>query len=454
METIIKSSMESISFLTNFYETQSQYIIRKTKKELKTHQLGFLLDMYLTILGTGTEDDKKTNMFKNLELLAKSYIEIEEIKEEVISFKFIDQKVRDKIDIAVSSENYRKSAVMPVMHIENTIIMLITRFEEFISHFIRYIYIKYPQKYLNDKTICFSELLESNTKSDINIDLIREKIVDREVDAIMRKSYECWFDFFKEHNLNLNFLQKEMVFLKEIYATRNILVHNSGFVNDQYLLNVQNSIYKLGERVRISDDFVKRSFECIKTIILCVMLEAIRLDKREKDSVSKAIFDYAYQELSLNNYHCCETVFCALQNSQFTNELYKQMSKVNYWLSKSELYGLESIRTEIENYDISALDQTFVFAKHLLLCQYGEATTVLEEIIEMQKTPLSQFESWPLFRKYKETCEYKDFKDRHPDLTTLASFELNDEASISNEETNKSVNAELNDIKGNSNDQL
>ena len=84
----------------------------------------------------------------------------------------------------------------------------------------------------------------------------------------MRKSYTVWFDIFKEHKMNLDNCKEECEFLKELYATRNILVHNCGIVNEQYLKNVTASKYKFGEKIKLDDNFVKKAFECVKTIML------------------------------------------------------------------------------------------------------------------------------------------------------------------------------------------
>ena len=441
MDYILRKSMDDIGCLIHFYETQKTYIDRKSKNGMKENRLGFLLEFYLNIMANGTDEDKNRETFKNLEKLARKYIEVKDVKDNTVIYAFKDSKSVQKIDVYLTSRNYNKFAQMSTIHSNNTITMLITKFEDFISDFIKYLYLKYPKKYLDNQTICFSEISQSN------ISEIREKIIDREIDEMMRKSYAEWFNLFAEHNINLECCKEECDFLCEIYATRNIIIHNSGFVNEQYLKNVKSTDYKFGEKVKINDDFIKKSFECIKTIMLCVMIEGLRLEKEKKDENAETIFNFAFGELSSNNYNCSKTVFKALYDSCFTNEINKQMSRVNYWIAKIELYGLDSVKTEIENFDVTALEKIFLMAKNILLCKYVEATEVLVELCENKKIASLELEEWPLFKKYKHTIEYKEFKRLHPELVSTASLEIDNETSMSDFETTNNVRAELNDIK-------
>ena len=178
------------------------------------------------------------------------------------------------------------------------------------------------------------------------------------------------------------------------------------------------------------------------------MIEGIRLEKEMKENLSQLVFNYTFDELSSKNYNCCKTVFNALYNSPFTDEMHKQMSRVNCWIARIELNGLNSVKSEIENFDITALDKSFLLAKNILLCKYKEATDVIEELCEKKELTSLEIENWPLFNKYRNTNEYKEFKKSHPELVSVASIELDNETSISDTETTKNVKAELKDIKG------
>lgn len=59
---------------------------------------------------------------------------------------------------------------MPRIHNENTLIMLIVRFEEFLANFFCLLYNFYPEKYIDKQQITFSEI------RDISVDEVRRKL--------------------------------------------------------------------------------------------------------------------------------------------------------------------------------------------------------------------------------------------------------------------------------------
>lgn len=436
MDFILIKTLESISFLKHFYETQKDYINRKSKTGMKENQTGFLLDVYLNVLVHGSDEEKERSTFKNLETFAKKHIEIIETKDATVTFS-----TKTKIEsVSDTSKKYRKFQAMPAIHIDNTVVMLITRFEEFIADYIRYIFIKYPQKYLDKQTICFSEITETNYTD------IKEKILNREIDEIMRKSYTVWFDLFKEHKMNVDCCSCEYDFLTELYATRNIIVHNRGIVNEQYLKNVKTSKYVLGEKIYIDNSYILKAFECIKTIILCIYIEGIRLDKQNADKHIQLAFNSAFDELSMKNFNTSKTVFYSLYKSDFSDEITRYMSKVNCWIAQIELNGLSEVKTEIENFDVSALNISFLLAKNILLLKFKEATNVIEEMYQKKELTSLEIEKWPLFFKYRESEEYNKFKLEHPELMNVGTVETDSEETIANNETTKNVKSELKDI--------
>jgi hypothetical protein len=89
-----------------------------------------------------------------------------------------------------------------------------------------------------------------------------------------------------------------------------------------------------------------------------------------------------------------------------------EMRKVNYWISMKNLYGLESIKKEIEEYDVSAMEGQFKVAKACLLNEFKEINSLLEQYINTQIQPQS-IEDWPLFIQYRKSSEYRNFKKTH-----------------------------------------
>lgn len=434
---LINKSIQSIDSLKHFYEAQKKYINQKSQKGMKENKMGYLADFYFNVLTHGTEEEKSHPTIVNLKEALDKHIDILEVTDRGVRYSITSDNPELFTNIKKSSKEYRKYHEMPIIHGNNTLIMLITKFEEFIADVITYIYEKYPNKYLNHQTITFFEI-ESN-----GVDTIKNIIVDREVDHIMRDSYMEWFALLADHKINLCCCSKELETLKELYARRNILVHNSGEVNDIYIKNVPNTSFELGDKLYAGDQYLRKAFETIKTIIYCIMIEAIKLDKKQKSMYVDNIFLNAFEELVAGNYHTCETVFSCIYNSGYTDEETKQMARINYWIAKIENEGLNSVRNEVQAFDVSALEKKFILAKVVLLEEYSRANGLIEELCNKGELDTYAVEEWPLFKGYRKTQEYQIFKNSHPELFDILTSDTQLENSLQDKETTKNVKAEL-----------
>ena len=442
MKYILFNSLQNIESLRHFYDAQKNYILNKAKQGMKENRMGMLTDYYFYMLANGTDDERNQQTFQNLQNKIEQHITIQEKTDKGITYIIKDKNPKPFQNISKAAIDYYKYAEMPLMHCNNTLVMLITKFEEFISDFIKFLYLKYPKRYLDSQAVTFSDIMESG------IEGIRDLIVDREVDGLMRESYTKWFKLFEDHNIKLEHCKKELTTLRELYARRNIIVHNSGKVNTDYLKLVPDSNYKIGDNAVVNGPYIITAFESIKTIIFCIMIDALRLDKENKEKCSENIFNLAFDELTAENYNICEVVFSALQNSPFTDELTKQLSKVNYWISIINNRGIASVKAEIESFDASALDKSFQMAKMILLGDFEEATTLIEVMYSKKDLELYAIDEWPLFKEYRTTDYYKKFKEAHPELSDAVSSEIKPECIIE-EDVMKTVKNELNDVSSN-----
>lgn len=107
-------------------------------------------------------------------------------------------------------------------------------------------------------------------------------------------------------------------------------------------------------------------------------------------------------------------------------------NKVNYWISVKNQGRFDSIKEDIARCDVSAMCGQFKAAKYALLNEHAKVSNVLEKIIGTE-IPSCYIEQWPLFIQYRESEEYKEFRDKHrdefeelgyvPDYVTVSSEE-------------------------------
>lgn len=446
---LLNYSLQQIASLRHFYDSQKKAIDSKSKKGKDTNRIGYLIDLYLSFIAYGCETDKKIESFKALEKMAKQYIEIVQITEgensKIVHYKFLNEEELKSRKVNTDLKNatimYERFLDMPVIHCSNTLVMLLTRFEECIANFLRVLYPLFPQKYLDNQTIAFSEISEKSTAE------VRDLIVSRQIDRTMRESYEVWFKIFREHHMSFDSCQTEMELLKEIYARRNIIIHNASTVNETYLKVVSNSPYSIGEKVVLSDEYICEAFNVVKIIIFTIFIQAIKFIKEDKAQYLSNIFDVAFEELNDGEYIVSRNVFQSLMNNKNADDIVKQMSKVNYWISAKNITGLACIKSDVESFDVSALTPQFMLAKWILLENYEKATELVAKLLEKNELSSNELENWPLFKQYIQTEHFVMLKETKPQFFGTNSVETTPEIINKEASAATSIREEITEVE-------
>ena len=405
---IMRNALKSIESLEHFYLTEYETIAEESAKGGKKYCLGWMINMFFSALTYAKDPEKRTKEYKELEQKIKKVITFKLLSKKdtggrTIRFRYKNrlrlEKLGVELDVEKSAEEFEKYADMPRIHGSNTLIMLVTRFEEFISRLIAEIYTRYPQRYLDNENVRLAEI-EGRGFSDI-----KEGIIDRLVSAMMRQQYSKWFELFAEHGLDAHAWAIPLEGLREVYARRNIIVHNAGVVNREYLTQAPHSKHKKGMRLDVGKEYVDKAFLLVREMIFMLMLEAAHfLRKEDVDSYLYAIFEEAFERLAIGDHSLCMLVFDWLRKATEFDENKRSMAQVNYWLAKIGAGDFnEETRNEINKFDVSAMDESFKIAKFMLLQDYDEATKLLEHQLSIGEMSASVVMKWPLFEKYRRT---------------------------------------------------
>ncbi|MBO7435893.1 hypothetical protein J6U76_07895 [bacterium] len=422
-ETLLTYSINKISSLKHYYEVEKENIKQTSEKEKKKHIIGAMIDNYLSLLAFSNEDLKKDEHFLWMEKEASKFIEKIEVfkegKSKRVSFRFLSEDIAKAVgNISEESRLYDQFEEMPDILGSTMLIMLITRFEEFFTFFLSTLYVKYPEKYLNNQQLAFSEIQSGD------IEEIKKNLVKREVEAKMRENFKEWFKIYSSHGLSKSSFENDLVTLEEIYARRNVLVHNSGIVNASYLNSVSNSCEKEGNKLAVDENYMNSAFNTVNRIVVLMMIEASKLNKNNKDKYLKRIFVSLFNMLRSEEFAVCEPAYGELYEKRDLNTEIKIMSKINKWICIIALRGKEEVEEEIKAFDVSALNSMFKMAKEILLENYETANKLLEGLIKTKEILSSAIEEWPLFRWYRQSEQYSVLKLKFPEDFKLESTEI------------------------------
>jgi hypothetical protein len=120
------------------------------------------------------------------------------------------------------------------------------------------------------------------------------------------------------------------------------------------------------------------------------------------------------------------------------------MTTVNIWLAQKGMSGLDSIREEVEKWDVSGIDELFVFAKACVLEDVDAAYTQLPGLVERRKLSGASLATWPLTAPLRADPRIREYGDlvRGYLSTEIEESELT-AGSASDSNTDSEVAAEL-----------
>ena len=289
--------------------------------------------------------------------------------------------------------------------------MLLIKYENAISDLYKELLRSYPDAYLKDKSITFSELVNINT----DIEAIKETFIENETDEFMRKPLKDWYSTFEQkHKIHFAF-GDEFEQFKEMYYRRNIIVHNQGKANSSYINGVTET-YKceVGKRLYPTTKYLKKAFDCTRIVLIETFIGMSKLEENKQEFRSK-LFIIGYEYLLKGKLEVCKCLFGLLMKVEEQSEVDLWCSKVNYYVACKNLDGIDSILSDVEKLDVSLMRPKMAIAKPALLDDFAEVTKVLETILD-NEISVAEIKSWPLLIQYRNSKEYELFTKNHEEV--------------------------------------
>lgn len=179
--------------------------------------------------------------------------QIEQIKKWPASisgkFFFHNRPPAEFVSMVINSYNIPRNTI-PFVN-EMSLVYLIINFEEFLKNVLRLTFKNKPTMLSTNKVMSHEEILSFD-----NIDKIRNRIIEKEIDDLISKDIEKigqhLQDFFK---LNLKHKKNWNEFTERFYR-RHVIVHNNGIPDDRYRLKTKQKVVK---RLDTDQKYVSKS---------------------------------------------------------------------------------------------------------------------------------------------------------------------------------------------------
>ena len=435
MTDLLKNAINQIDNLNDYFVNQYDYVLKRVNKNKDKYKYGILLDKFFynqmnpeTTVDFSSEEESIVK-----ELLADYNIKEDENNSDTIQVSYKLNESFDKEGFETDPIKAREALIslfqQPDFLSESVLMMLLIKYEDSISRLYRYVIEKHPQAFLSKKSITYSDLL--SMKSDI--EEIKKRFVDDEIDAIMREPIDDWYSSFNSKQ-KATFLFEDNLFddFKEIYYRRNLVVHNQGIVNDIYLSYVKNTKAEKGQKLFVDRKYLDRAFSLTSLMLVDTFFGLRKIADDKNELVEWIINSYGFKCLQEKKWEMAKYLYKVVLQDESILSADLIVAKINYMIAIKNIDGVDAIRDEVNNLDVSALKLTFVAAKSALLNEYEQVSDILDKCLEKNEIDSPSIKTWPLFNEFRESDEYIQFVERHKEEFDFGEYTAptDDEASI------------------------
>lgn len=303
---------------------------------------------------------------------------------------------------------------------EKVIVNTVLYFEQYFSTILKSLIYKKPEAYLYGKELKFSDIVNTDFEK------LKRDLVEECVNNLMHGVAETISKVNKIHDLKLDKYSDIWNSYIETDLHRNIIMHNNGEVNNEYLKNLPNNNggIKVGTYLKCDTTCVyKKAKNVIKFAYLLLYL--IGDSEEDFDILQKSAFGFLRkEEWDLGEF----SYDLLIKTKEITHET-KMDFNINRLNAKKHLIGIEKARKDIEKLDVSGMNDRYIIAKELLL----ENNDSILELLETNYPNIFcsyHIESWPIFIEFRKTDEYKKFREKHKEDFELHEYKINQAPNI------------------------
>lgn len=397
--------------------TNEQIIEDKVALKKEIYEVGEVIDIFLHRImdieecaseyipeATQRYNDKTNELFHEYKNIVSTLETVDGKENKVVSEKDLRKALR-KIRRHVGSS--------PVETLEKSLfVSLFSSFDKFIGDLVDVLFRKQPNLYLNiNKEIKISEVLEYNS-----IDELRQSFLDKEIEAIRRKSYQEQFKSL-ENQFKITTLTKfkQWPSFIEKSQRRNLFTHCDGVVSKQYIdicksVGFNFEIEKnVGEQLEVGTEYLFHS--CMIVAQVGIMLGQTLWRKVINNEIEKAdrhlnekIFDFLHEEEWLN----AITIGDFAKNlSNNSTESMERLFLINHAIALNATDKKNEAKSLLNTKDWSATLLDFKLAYAVINYEYNEAQEIMKKIGKEGELVVEiAYHDWPLFREFRESEQF------------------------------------------------
>jgi len=142
----------------------------------------------------------------------------------------------------------------------------VSLFEHLFFDLLKIVITNQPQSLSGKKQIDYATIFQAESKEELVC-----KLIEREINEIKYKNVGEWFNYLYKIVSIPQFSKEEMDKIAEAKASRDILVHNAGIINQIYVQKSGSaSRFSDGEKIDISGGYTRDVWELLSKVLLII----------------------------------------------------------------------------------------------------------------------------------------------------------------------------------------
>ena len=366
---------------------------------------------------------------RDIKLAARTYMPLahiikkesfKEVKAELETYEPLLDNENRKTKVIAFRESSRalrrfwrlKGSDVPSVIEVGLFLSLFAAYDAFIGDLMRALYVRKPALFgAINKELTFKDVLDAES-----LDMLKEKVLEDEIENLRRKSYSEQFSILeKRFDIStLTRLDSWSAFL-ECSQRRNLLTHCDGIVSRQYRDKCKEAGIKdreippVGTKIGLGSLYFYASCELV--LELGVKLGHTLWRKTLPDELAEAdrhLMYLLYSALETGNWARAEMLGeFAFNQGDKANERNEKTIIINYAQALKRNDKVEKAAELIKSIDWTATGYEFKLSELVLRERWDEAAGLMREVgSDDQLLSEEAYHLWPLFLEFRETEEF------------------------------------------------
>jgi len=150
-------------------------------------------------------------------------------------------------------------------------VQLLTKFEAFFFDLLKILLIQRPVRLPKKRTISYGEVVECD-----DLNELLGRLVAKDLNELKYQPVKDWFEKLQEIVNISPPSEQQIVRLAEMKASRDLIVHNSGIINEIYIKKVGEAARgRLGDLIAMATPYLKDSFKLLISMVETVSASII-----------------------------------------------------------------------------------------------------------------------------------------------------------------------------------